>query len=462
MNNNQPITTLQRQDEETPIVAGNAAGVEIATSRVAQEVQAAMVVAKKFPRDEQAALARIEKACCRTKMAEASQYNYQRGGNQISGPSIRMAEMLAQNWGNVDFGVIEIEQRGTESLVMSYAWDLETNTRSTKLFTVPHYREKKNRATNRMEKIALEGTRDIYEMTANMGARRLRACILAIIPGDVQEQALEVCNQTLGAQFNDDTKAAMVGAFEDNFGVTVDRLEAYVGRRLDRFDAGNYVRLRRAYQTLLDGFAKVEEIFPPIAPTNGKPRSKFGFKNGKAEDEQKPEPKPKNTKATKAAQSPPETPKAEAPVDVPAEPEPVTEDDDAALDRALDDDAGGYGPYGCSACHRTFTEPSTNEEGDRQYCPFCGTGKPFVTADYEGDDILTLVESGDPIELAEQAAAAESDLPEDKTGQVRWRCDKGHKFADDERRASSRHSNGLCPKCLSKNIKPVEDAAQAA
>jgi len=120
-----------------------------------------------------------------------------------------------------------------------------------------------------------------------------------------------------------------------------------------------------------------------------------------------------------------------------------------------------YGAYGCGSCKRTFTEPATNDEGDRQYCPFCGTGKPFVTAEYEGDDILTLAESGDPVEMSEQAAAAEHDLPEEQADD-KWQCDKGHVFAAAERRASSRNPNGLCPRCLSKNIKPVEDAAQAA
>src|SRR5690606_25443737 len=98
----------------------------IATTRQAQEVQAAMVIAKKFPRDETESIGRVLRACRRRALAEVSQYAYPRGGNKITGPSIRLAEAIAQAWGNIDYGVIELEQTAGESTVMAYAWDLET------------------------------------------------------------------------------------------------------------------------------------------------------------------------------------------------------------------------------------------------------------------------------------------------------------------------------------------------
>ena len=69
----------------------------MATTRQAQEVQAAMVVAKHFPRDQRAAYARITDACARPTLAEEATYEFSRGGSKISGPSIRLAECIAQN-----------------------------------------------------------------------------------------------------------------------------------------------------------------------------------------------------------------------------------------------------------------------------------------------------------------------------------------------------------------------------
>ena len=118
-------------------------------------------------------------------------YEYPRGGTKVTGPSIRLAEAMAQNWGNLDYGLIELDQKAGESQVMAYAWDLETNTRQTIVFSVPHIRATKK------GNVPLTDPRDIYEMVANQGARRMRSCILRVIPGDVVESAVAQCNKTL-------------------------------------------------------------------------------------------------------------------------------------------------------------------------------------------------------------------------------------------------------------------------
>ena len=164
---------------------------EMMISRQAQEVQAAMVIAKKFPRDEVESFNRILRSCQRKSLAESAMYEYPRGGTKVTGPSIRLAEAMAQNWGNLDFGITELEQRNGESQVMAYAWDLETNTRQVKIFSVPHVRSTKK------GNVTLTDPRDIYEMVANQGARRLRSCILGIIPGDVVDAAVAECQKTL-------------------------------------------------------------------------------------------------------------------------------------------------------------------------------------------------------------------------------------------------------------------------
>ena len=53
----------------------------------------------------------------------------------------------------------------------------------------------------KLEKIAKEWgveteDRDIYELEANMSARRIRACILQMIPGDVTDAAVAACRMT--------------------------------------------------------------------------------------------------------------------------------------------------------------------------------------------------------------------------------------------------------------------------
>lgn len=244
------------------VTAPKATTTEMVTTRQAQEVQAAMVVAKKFPRDEIEAYNRIMRACQRKSLAEQSCYEYPRGGQKVTGPSIRLAEALAQNWGNLDYGIIELEQKEGESQVMAYAWDLETNTRQTKIFSVPHIRS--TRTGNK----ALTDPRDIYEMVANQGARRLRACILGVIPGDVIDKAVEQCELTMRSNNVGpliDRVRDMIRAFEP-FGVTQEMIEKTIGCNSEAFSENDLVRLRKIGKSLRDGMAHKEDYFE-VKPT---------------------------------------------------------------------------------------------------------------------------------------------------------------------------------------------------
>lgn len=229
----------------------------IATTRASQEVQAAMVIAKRFPRDETAAVQRILQACKRRGLAEAAVYSFPRGNTTVEGPSIRLAEAMAQSWGNVDFGIVELEQKNGESQVMAYAWDLETNTRQTKIFAVPHKRHTKN------GDYKLTDPRDIYEMVANNGARRLRACILGIIPGDVQDAALAECNKTLTSGAKEpliDRVRSAIAAFAE-LGVSQAMIESRLQHKADTINEAELLGLRKIYRSLTDGMAKREEFF---------------------------------------------------------------------------------------------------------------------------------------------------------------------------------------------------------
>jgi len=107
------MSSLVVQDNSNPFAmqTQRQAPTEAMVSRQAQEVQAAMVIAKKFPRDTVAAWDRIMMACKRKVLAEQAVYAYPRGDTTVEGPSIRLAEAMAQSWGNIDFGIIELEQK---------------------------------------------------------------------------------------------------------------------------------------------------------------------------------------------------------------------------------------------------------------------------------------------------------------------------------------------------------------
>lgn len=244
--------------------------VEVEQQRAIAETQAAMIIAKRFPRSEAEAMDKILQACTRPSLAEAALYSYSRGGTDITGPSIRLAEAIAQNWKNLQFGIRELDQRGGESEVEAFCWDVENNTKQLKVFRVPHVRYTKAGSK------ALTDPRDVYEMVANQGARRLRACILGIIPGDVIDAAVKQCEVTLNtkAEVTPERLASLVEKFGKH-NVTKEMIEKRIQRRLDAMTPALLVQMGKIYNSLEDGMSTAVDWFEVApgtaaeAPTSG-------------------------------------------------------------------------------------------------------------------------------------------------------------------------------------------------
>lgn len=227
-------------------------------AREMKEVEAAIVLAKRFPRDSFQALRRIKDSCKRKKLAQGSMYAYPRGGQTVTGPSIRLAEEIARNWGNLTFGIKEVEQQDGYSLVEAFCWDYETNVRQVKQFKVEHVRY-----TRSAGKKKLVDPRDIYEAVANQGARRLRACILGVIPLDVIEEAIDECQKTL-TNANDtpiaDRIRAMLDAFS-KFQVTQEMIEKRLNHTIDITSEIELVDLIKIHNSMRDGMSKRNDWF---------------------------------------------------------------------------------------------------------------------------------------------------------------------------------------------------------
>lgn len=258
-------------EEMTLVKSGRSlesAGTEIASSRAIQEVQAAVIMAKKFPRDTTSALTGILEDCKRRTLAEKAAYSYPKAGQQIEGPSIRLAETIAMRYGNLDYGVVEIDKKNPignlpgETIMQAYCWDLETNVRSTKVFTVKHWVDRRNGGGR-----ATSDERETYELGANMGQRRLRACILSIIPKDIIEEALNQCEQTLkgGKEPIADRIRKMVAHFKDNYQVSQEMLEKRLCHKIDATSETELIGLGKISNSLRDNMASREDFFEVIA-----------------------------------------------------------------------------------------------------------------------------------------------------------------------------------------------------
>ena len=228
------------------------------SSRAIAEVQASLVIAKRFPRDENRAIERIKNSCGRASLANVALYSYARGGTEITGASIRLLEAVKIAWGNIDSGWRELERNEDRAIVQAYAWDKETNVKEERTFEVPLIRY------TRKGSYKLSDPRDIYELEANNAARRVRACLQAVIPSDVIEEAVNACiaTQQANVDMSPDTIKALVSAFE-KLGVTQSMIEKRLNRKLSAIQAGNVVQLRTVYKSIVDGIGKVSDFFEP-------------------------------------------------------------------------------------------------------------------------------------------------------------------------------------------------------
>lgn len=230
-------------------------------SRELAETQTKYLMAERFPRDEVAAMDRILNAFSRQTLAEKAAYQFARGGSDISGPSIRAAEAIAQQWGNMDSGWREL-QRGVDvanvpfSEVEAFCIDLQGRNTKRLQFIVKHWRDTKKGGYK------LTDERDIYELCANQAQRRLRACIIASIPGDVTEAAMTQAETTLRTKADTSPEAMlkMVAAFEP-FGVTQAQIEKRIQRRLDAIQPAQVVSLKRIYASLRDDMSTPADWF---------------------------------------------------------------------------------------------------------------------------------------------------------------------------------------------------------
>jgi hypothetical protein len=222
-----------------------------------ERVRAALVIAKNYPRDEAQGWHRLHRSCQRLRFAESASYTYTRGGSAVTGASIRLAEASARSLGNIQYGWDVMDTGPDWTSVEAWAMDMEANARASRTFRVRHYRDTKSGPR------LLTAERDIYEMIASYAQRRLRACILQIVPRDIVEDALDACAETI--RRGDDTPTEvrvrrMVARF-GSLGITPEMLAEKQGRPLAQFGPDDLGDLLGVYNALQAGESKIDEAF---------------------------------------------------------------------------------------------------------------------------------------------------------------------------------------------------------
>lgn len=278
----EPLVPASRT-EDTGLSLVVSGSTELAPSRTQAaeqfEIQSAIVMARKFPRNEDEAFAKLMRACDRTTFAESAAYSFPRGGQAITGPSVNLAREAARAWTNIRYGLNIIRDDSSSRQIEGWAWDLENNIKVTAQddFAKLIQRKKKGGGTEWVP----PDERDLRELTNRRGAICVRNCLLQILPKDLVEDALTRAEKTLksGAERDPDgERKKLILAFSD-LNVTPDMLEGHLKHPLAQCSPSEIACLRKVYASIRDGNSTWEDYVngsagAPATRSVGTPRAK--------------------------------------------------------------------------------------------------------------------------------------------------------------------------------------------
>jgi hypothetical protein len=240
------LTETEKEDDEIGTTALSA------TARA--EVEGSIIIAKKFPRNENDFLDRLLRSCERFSFAEKAYYSFPRGGITVEGASAPFAREAARIWGNIEYGLLIVKDITDTRTIRAWAWDKESNGRvfAEDTFKKLIYRKK--------EGWVMPDERDLRELTNRRGAILIRNCILSLIPRDMIEDAQIHCKEVLKKSAKQDPKIkeAIINSFA-KIGVKVKDLEGYLEHPLSQCTEDELVDLRGIWQSISDGNSKWSE-----------------------------------------------------------------------------------------------------------------------------------------------------------------------------------------------------------
>lgn len=232
--------------------------------------------AKQYPRsisrcaNNAVAIATMDK-----ETAQSCGYALPRGGKPITGPSVHLAKIIAQQYGNLraEAKVVEITDRQVVS--RGTAWDLETN--YAVAFEVR--RSIVGRNGNRF-------TDDMITVTGNAAnSIAYRNAIFGVVPKSISDKAYKAAQHLITGDLSDEEKLikrrdGAIKHFVDTYAITEEEVIKLCGKyTVNQIQADEIALLLGFAQSLKDGDTTVEELMAPFrkgkAKTNGASAKSF-------------------------------------------------------------------------------------------------------------------------------------------------------------------------------------------
>lgn len=274
-------------------------------AQVKATVEARFIMAMERPRDRDMARDRILAECKRPKFAESARYrrpvgmkkNDATGGWEeafIEGPSIRFAEAAMMAMGNIDARTMTTFDSLEKRTIQVSVTDLESNTTYSKDITVLKVVERKKLKNGQVPLSTRLNTYNetVYILPASEGevatkeaaeiSKAVRTLGLRLIPGDILDEAMDLCVKTAAdstAKDPDAARKAVVDAFS-SLGVKPADLKQYLGQDVGSCSPTQTGELRELYTAIKAGeFAWSDVIAPAPEASDDSAHGATGIKD---------------------------------------------------------------------------------------------------------------------------------------------------------------------------------------
>lgn len=258
-----------------PVAAGETSSSAIA-AREKAAVEARYLMALHRPRNADMARQRLLVRCGSPRFAEVAEYAKPvGGGKKARGASIRMMEEVARQWGNVDVQVMVVFDDLERRILHVTATDLESGYSASLPVSLEKTVERRsprdgdevlatrvNSEGHLVSRIRADEDAFLVKQNANISKTR-RECIRAVVPGDLVDEAMQVCATTRQNEVKADPAAARKRIADSFFslGVMASQLCELLGKpSLEALTEAEIEYLRFIYAAMKDGEATWTQV----------------------------------------------------------------------------------------------------------------------------------------------------------------------------------------------------------
>jgi len=268
---------MKENEEDVQIIHVPDTNIVYAQDKV--NIDAMVSTARAYPRNIQRAKKNaVDIVSMDEATAQTCTYSVPRGGRAITGPSVHLAKILAQQWGNLRIEAKVVDISATHITSEAVCFDLESN------FAL--------KTQVKRSIVAKNGRRfpeDMITVTGNAAnSIALRNAILAVIPRPVVDAVYNAAIQTLTGDVSDEKKLrkrarTIVDKMMGTYAITEEQVLSAIGKAsVDFITADDLAVLIGIGTSIKEGDTTIEQAFSnksnePIKPetaTNPNERAK--------------------------------------------------------------------------------------------------------------------------------------------------------------------------------------------